>query len=194
VSASEERARLFVALELPSDVRDALEAWRSAAPGRVRGLRTVDVGALHVTLCFLGWRAEREIGDIGAACATAIGGWEPLTLSVGDPVWLPDRRPRVLAVEIEDASDRLAGLQSALSAKLSSGDWYAPETRPFLGHVTVARVARDSRVRPTTLPGLPALRFLATQVTLYRSRLAPSGARYEAQRTIELSGRPGGPS
>jgi ketosteroid isomerase-like protein len=35
------------------------------------------------------------------------------------------------------------------------------------------------------------VRFTADQVTLYRSRLAPSGARYEPQRTVELGGRSG---
>ncbi len=189
--AGDERARLFVALELPPDVREALERWRSTASGRMPGLRMVDPAALHGTLCFLGWRLEREIEDIGAACAAAIASWGPLALSLGDPVWLPARRPRVLAVGIEDASDGLAGLQAALSAELSSGGWYAPETRPFMGHVTVARVPRGARVRPAKLPSLATLEFVARRVTLYRSRLTPSGARYEAQRTIELSGPPG---
>lgn len=190
-SAGGERARLFVALELPGEVREALERWRSAAPRRVRGLRLVDSAALHVTLCFLGWRLEREIEDIGAACAEAAAGWGPLALSLGDAVWLPERRPRVLAVRIGDQSNALAGLQGSLSARLSAGGWYAPETRPFLGHVTVARVQRGARARAARLPGLSALEFLATGVTLYRSRLMPSGARYEAQRTIGLGGHPG---
>jgi 2'-5' RNA ligase len=189
--AGDERARLFVALELPAEGREALERWRAAAPRRVRGLRMVDRAALHVTLCFLGWRREREIEDIGAACGEAIVGWGPLALSLGDPVWLPDRRPRVLAVRIDDASNALADLQASLSARLSAGGWYAPETRPFLGHVTVGRVQRGARIRPARLPGLRALEFLAAGVTLYRSRLTPSGARYEPQRTIELRGHPG---
>jgi len=189
--AGDERARLFVALELPPGVREALELWRSSAPLRVRGLRLVTPAALHVTLCFLGWRLEREIDGIGAACAAAVAGWGPLALSLGDPVWLPDRRPRVLAVGIEDASDSLAGLQASLSTELSAGGWYAPETRPFLGHVTVARVPRGTSVREAKLPPVPAPEFLATHVTLYRSRLGPSGARYEPQRTVKLGGRPG---
>jgi 2'-5' RNA ligase len=189
--AGDERARLFVALQLPVEAREALERWRSAAPRRVRGLRLVDPAALHVTLCFLGWRLEREIEDIGAACAEAAAGWGPLVLAFGDPVWLPERRPRVLAARIGDPASGLADLQGSVSARLSAGGWYAPETRPFLGHVTVARVPRGARARPATLPGLPPLEFLATGVTLYRSRLMPSGARYEGQRTIELGGHPG---
>jgi 2'-5' RNA ligase len=187
----DERARLFVALELPEDVRETLERWRSGAPRRVRGLRMVDAAALHVTLCFLGWRFEREIDEIGAACAAATTGWGPIAVSIGNPVWLPDRRPRVLAVRIDDPSDALAHLQSALAMELSAGGWYAPETRPFLGHVTVARVPRGARVGAVKLPGPARAEFLSTHVTLYRSRLGPRGARYEAQRAVELVGPPG---
>jgi 2'-5' RNA ligase len=182
----EERARLFVALELPQDAREALERWRASALRRSRGLRLVDPAALHVTLCFLGWRGATEVEEIGSACAAAIGGWEPLELSPGDPVWLPQRRPRSLAVRIDDQSDGLSELQASLSRALSSGGWYAPESRPFLGHATVARIPRGSRARAVKLPGPPASLFSSERVTLYRSRLGPGGARYEAQRTIEL--------
>jgi 2'-5' RNA ligase len=185
------RARLFVALELPEDVRDALERWRSGAPRRIRGLRMMDASALHVTLCFLGWRFEREIDEIGAACVAGAAGSGPIAVSLGNPVWLPDRRPRVLGVKIDDPSDALADLQSALAKELSAGGWYAPEARPFLGHVTVARIPRGARVRAVKLPGPPREEFLATRVTLYRSRLGAGGARYEAQRAVDLGGRPG---
>jgi limonene-1,2-epoxide hydrolase len=97
----------------------------------------------------------------------------------------------VLAARIEDPSDGVAALQAALSRELSSGGWYAPESRPFRGHVTVARVPRGTRARAVELPALPEVRFVSDEVTLYRSRLAPSGARYEPQRTVELGGRPG---
>ena len=189
--AGHQRARLFVALDLPVEVCEAIERWSSTALRRVRGLRVVDRAALHVTLCFLGWRVEPEIEDIGAACAAAVAGWGPLELSLGDPVWLPERRPRVLTVGIKDRSDALAGLQASLSTDLSAGGWYAPEARPFLGHVTVARVPRGTRARAAKLDGLPTLDFIATRVTLYRSRLGPGGARYDAQRAVELGGPPG---
>jgi 2'-5' RNA ligase len=187
----DERARLFVALDLPPEARDALERWRLTSSRRVRGLRLVDPAGLHVTLCFLGWRLAHEIEEIGAACAAAIASWGPLQLSVGDPVWLPDRRPRVLAVRIDDPADALTELQAALSSELVTGGWYTSESRPFMGHVTVARVPRGTRARAVNLPGPPPARFLADRVTLYRSRLAPSGARYEPQRIVELGGRPG---
>src|SRR5947209_8563612 len=66
-SMRDERIRLFVALELPELVRDALVGWRDQALGRARDLRALDVGSLHVTLCFLGWQDSDEINAIAAA-------------------------------------------------------------------------------------------------------------------------------
>ncbi len=60
------RARLFVALDLPEDAREALAAWGGevAAPdGAERRLRLIPADALHVTLCFLGWRDEGQSED-----------------------------------------------------------------------------------------------------------------------------------
>jgi 2'-5' RNA ligase len=192
VSVSPERARLFVALDLPVMAREAIERWRPEATQEVRRLRVVGADALHATLCFLGWRSAGEIEQIGAACAAALGDLPMPQLSLGSAVWLPPRRPRVLAVRLEDPSGGLARVQGSLSAALSAGGWYAPEARPFLAHVTVARVPRGARVRAVSLARLPPLEFEGAGVTLYRSRLGQAGARYEPLRTVEPGHRPSG--
>jgi RNA 2',3'-cyclic 3'-phosphodiesterase len=181
-----ERARLFVALDLPAPARETLERWRSAALRDVQGLRAVAPEALHTTLCFLGWRDVAEIEPIAAACAGALAGCVPPGLTFAEPVWLPPRRPRVLAVGLADPSGALARIQAAASAALSAGGWYEPDTRPFLAHVTVARVPGRTRVRPVGLPPVHGPEFEGAAVTLFRSRLGRGGARYESQLRIEL--------
>jgi RNA 2',3'-cyclic 3'-phosphodiesterase len=154
----------------------------------VSGLRLIDARWLHVTLCFLGGRPLDEVGEIAAACRAAVVP-EALPLSLGEALWLPPRRPRVVAVELVDALSRLAELQAAVSAGLASGGFYEPETRPFLGHVTVGRVGRGGRVGRSPAEPLPPpspVAFDAEAVTLYRSRLGRGGARYEALETIAL--------
>jgi RNA 2',3'-cyclic 3'-phosphodiesterase len=151
----------------------------------VGGLRAVAPEALHVTLCFLGWRWVSEIDAIGAACSAA-GCFDPPALALGAARWLPARRPRVLAVAIEDHSAQLARIQAELSRALQEGGWYVPEARPFLAHVTICRVARGARVRAVELPPPRALAFDGSTVTLYRSRLGAGGARYEALRRVAL--------
>src|SRR5207302_892374 len=96
---------------------------------------------LHATLCFLGWSSVGEIEQIGAACSEAVGERLPPALTFTGPLWLPRRRPRVLAVGLEDGSRALEEIQAALTAALTAGGWYEPERRPYLPHVTVARAA-----------------------------------------------------
>ena len=177
--------RLFVALDLPSGVRSTLAAWAGDHGGALPGLRLIDPRALHATLCFLGWRDAPEVREIAAGCRAAVVP-AALPLSLGEALWLPPRRPRVLAVALPDPSGGLARLQAAVSAALAAGGFYEPETRPYLGHVTVGRVGRGARVRPEPLPPPSPVSFDAEAVTLYRSRLARGGARYEALETIRL--------
>jgi 2'-5' RNA ligase len=165
--------RLFVAAELPDDVRAALAAWRPDDPA----LRAVDDGGLHVTLCFLGWVDEARVDAIGAAAtasASPVG-----ELAVRDGLWLPPRRPRVLAVQLDDSDGRLGAVQEAVVRAMVEVAGHEPEARRFLPHVTVARVRRGARAPRGELPPPPALRFAPPALTLYRSHLSREGARYE---------------
>lgn len=189
-AASSERARLFVALEWPASARDILARWRGSTLREIPALRPVPVEHLHATLCFLGSRPAAQIEEIAAACGVVAG--EPVVEArLGEPVWLPARRPRVLAVRLEDGSGALSRVQAALSAALASGGWYAPESRPYLAHVTVARMAKDARIKPPRLEPPPAVDVRCSRVTLYRSRLGSGGARYEPLGAVELGSAPG---
>jgi 2'-5' RNA ligase len=183
---SAERVRLFVALELPGEVREALLGWGAKTLRGLAGLRAVAPENLHVTLCFLGWRSDAEVAEIVHACSVAVGPFASCSLRIAGGLWLPPRRPRVLAVELEDLDGELATVQAALSRQLAAGGWYVPESRPFLAHVTVARVARGARIRASELPPPRRLEFAGSRVTLYRSRLGAGGARYEPLGTVTL--------
>jgi RNA 2',3'-cyclic 3'-phosphodiesterase len=175
-------ARLFVALDLPEAVISALVAWRRPVVSETDGLRAVAPEALHVTLCFLGSRPEEAIDPLAAlveGCATSFGGVAGLAL--GEPLWLPHQRPRVLAVALEDRHGQLGALQECVVGRLAADGWHDPEARPYLPHVTVARVRSGDGRSPSgrALPAPPALAFDGAAVTLYRSRPHPDGSRYE---------------
>jgi 2'-5' RNA ligase len=194
-------ARLFVAIDPPPGVCEALAVWaRGAAVGLglragrgARGpLRLLEPPSLHLTLCFLGSRPVGEIVAIGSAlgaCEADVG-----PLSVGAPVWLPPRRPRTLAVEIHDERGALAELHSAVTRAISGACGWEPERRRFRAHITVARVregAVPDRRSPGTAPSLPAtpqLRFTPESLVLYRSWLDPAGASYEQLASYGLPG------
>ena len=182
---NDERVRLFVALELPEDVREAIVDWRRRAVGNVRGLRLVAPESLHVTLCFLGWRFASEIDQIVAACAGVPSRPRP-RLSVADAIWLPPRRPGVLAVKLDDVDSALGDIQRAFSEALGSVGLYTAEKRPFLPHVTLGRVARGARVRAVSLPAPGRVEFDGATVALFRSRPMAGGSKYEALMEVAL--------
>jgi RNA 2',3'-cyclic 3'-phosphodiesterase len=187
------RARLFVALDLPEELRDGLVAWgKEALADPV--LRPVPPESLHVTLAFLGYRPEKEIERIAAAVRESAGPAPWVELQ--DPVQRPPRgRGRLFALPA--LSPGTEALQAGVEERLVEGGFYKPEKRPFWPHVTVARVrpeARGSR-RPAVVSsppeGLPkdlSEVRICRRMTLYRSELKPTGARYVPLAQVELPG------
>ena len=171
--------RLFVALDLPAAVRDALAAlapdpavWRRVKPE-----------ALHVTLAFLGARPESDVELIRPLIAAS----RAPRLALGEVLLLPPRRARVLTIELEDRTGALAELQARLSGGLEAAGVYTPEKRPFRPHVTIARLRPRARPPRTAALDVEPLEFDGEAVTLYVSRLHPSGARYEALASARLT-------
>lgn len=187
------RARLFVALDLPEETREGLVAWGRKALADP-ALRPVAPESLHITLAFLGYRPEKEIEAI-AAVVSESGAPAPW-VELRDPVQRPPRgRARLYAVPV--ISPGAEALQAGLEQRLVEAGFYAPEKRPYWPHVTVARVrpeARGSR-RPAVVsePPGPLPEELkepraSVRMTLYRSVLQPSGARYVPLAQVQLPG------
>lgn len=173
------KARLFVALDLPPRPRAALARWAERELSAQPGLRLVDAEALHVTLCFLGWRDEAEAGALAELVRSCSPPPPRTDLAIGMPAWLPARQPRVLVVDLADRGAALAALQARVSAALIAKAGYEPESRPFRPHVTVARVQRGARLDTFAVGPPPTLRFAGEALTLYRSRLHAEGAHHE---------------
>ena len=171
-----------MALDLPDAARDALAALGAAAEGDV--WRPVAPAALHVTLAFLGPRPPSDVALIEPVIAGCRG--PAPALALGAVLLLPPRRARVLTVTLDDPSGALSALQARVSAELEAAGVYTPEKRPFRAHVTIARLR--PRVRPPRAAAIESepLAFAGRAVTLYASRLHPSGARYEPLASASL--------
>jgi len=170
-----DRLRLFVAVDLPQDVRGALAGWATrVAPDGVQPVRAEN---LHLTLAFLGSRSQHEADTVAALLP---GLARPLdTLSTAGALWLSPRRPTVLTVALA-CPPQLQALQESVAAALADSIGYEPQQRRFRPHVTVGRVARGARIRSSAeVPDAPALTFCADALTLYRSHTRPGGSRYE---------------
>jgi 2'-5' RNA ligase len=187
------RARLFVALDLPDEVRDGIVAWQRETLTDA-ALRVVRPESLHMTLVFLGYQPEKAIDDVAAAAlAPARESAAPRISLLREPVGKPKGRPRLFAIEAE-APD-VVELQAAISGSLEAARFHKPEKRPFWPHLTVARVKpekrgskRPARVEepPGPLPEGLEQTFGSVRLRLYRSHLRPQGAEYESLAELEF--------
>ena len=184
--------RLFVALELPGDVRAGIARW-GARELRDPALRRLPEDALHITLVFLGDTPPERIRRIAAVLLRLDGAAPRIELSA-QPVALPrGRRPGLYALEAR--SERVAEIETGLTEALAEAGLYEPDRRPFFPHVTVARVRRDRgrprkplRVEdpPGRLPESLLRPFLAVRVALYLSSFRPGGVQYSPLAQVEL--------
>ena len=174
------KARLFVALELPEATRGQAARILPAH----RGLRPAAEQTLHVTLAFLGWTDEGDIGRVGALTGEAVAGRRAVELVPTGVRAVPPRHPRLFALDLEDPAGAGGELQAAVAGALVGAALLEPEKRPFWPHVTLARVRRGRVAVPAGGP-LPGA-FRADRVVVYRSTLRPDGAVYEPQRSFTL--------
>jgi 2'-5' RNA ligase len=176
----DDRLRLFLALQLPDPVLDAVETWQGE---RLHGVRAVPREHLHVTLAFLGHRPAGELDAVLTALREAVAGAAPgIELA---PVRYREARS-VGMVVLADEGGRATACADDLQARLERLGVYRREGRPWLPHLTVARF----RERPGLQLEPPETgTFVPSGAAAYLSRLQPGGARYEVVETVALGTR-----
>jgi 2'-5' RNA ligase len=168
--------RLFVAVPLPDNVRDALRKLSGKLRDEIPFHKWTHPDDLHITVQFLGETPETKLGDLRETLRdVAIAHCSfPLSLSELD-AFGPPSRPSVLWAGLKGATDALSAVQrSVVTAMEQHG--YEPESRPYRPHITLARRYDGSRSfgKEALAPFENELRSLewdADRLVLYRSHL-----------------------
>ena len=173
--------RLFIAIEIPPDVRAGLaallEEFRAIAP-QAKWVRPENI---HITLKFLGETESAKLTAIQTALA-AIRSRQAVALQFRGLGFFPnEKRAKVFWAGIESSANLppiAADIDQAMH-KLG----FPPENRSFTPHLTLARLEP---------PGIPAKlfaaaeersardfgSFVAREFHLLESKLKPAGAEY----------------
>jgi len=184
--------RLFVAINLPSEVRRSL--WTATEPLRALDVPVRWIGAesIHLTLKFLGdMEMERE-RDIIDAVESTVSGARRFVLPIGGFGMFPNaKRPRVVWVGCEPVPG-LELLQDRLERRMESVG-FPIDGRPFRPHLTLGRVRRDAKHADVRLLG-PKMDGLSygtetdvESVELMESELGRAGAHYAVRHSMELA-------
>ena len=176
--------RLFVALDLPEDIKPSLEPL-----GRGLGdVRWLDADQQHLTLRFLGQLDHGWTRDVADALALVPG--VPFELRLKGIGHFPPRgEPRVLWVGVEKSAE-LKRLKRRIDRALEEAG-IPRDGRKFAPHVTIARM-RDA-LSPTRL-GTYLMRhslyrsapFHVSSFHLYSSWLRADGAEHQLEASYEL--------
>ena len=166
--------RLFVAVELPADVRGAVDLIERPAGDDVRWSRPE---SWHVTLRFLGEvdgddDARAALARISAPSSTAVIGRVPKRVG-----------PTAIALGVDGLDDVAAAVDAAFIGLPGE------ERRRFHGHLTIGRLKRTGRWPRNGVGPLAAeLRWSVEEVALVRSHLGGGPARYEVLARQPLGG------
>ena len=178
--------RLFVALDLPDDLRDALARTGAEIAAR-HGGRAVPAESLHATVAFLGDVPPGMAAALEDALLAARG--PALRVRLGPLVARPSAgRARLVAVTLEDAGGDLVERWVRLAAAVASATGIAGEDRVW-PHVTLVRFRRPGRVdiRGEWYPG-DERTFALGQMALYDSHRDDRGPpRYEPLVVVRLA-------
>lgn len=179
--------RLFVALDIPEDIRrrvaDFARDMRTHAP-RARWVR---MDGTHLTLKFIGEVSSERLDSIRRALQP-IRVAAPIEIEFRGAGFFPnDRRPRVFWVGIH-APAALAELAAEIERNLAPLG-ISPESRPFQPHLTLARFEHPSESGRLSQalgdgPGREFGSAIACEFHLYESRLQRGGAVYTRLETI----------
>lgn len=178
---AETRLRLFVAIEIPDKIREALAAFLKEMRGVAPQAKWVRAENLHVTLKFLGETEPARVPAVKSGLA-AIRSSEPVTLEFGGLGFFPnEKRPRVFWAGMEAAANLKSLAQDIDHGMYRLG--FSVEQRPFAPHLTLARF-NPPGMPPKLAPAVKenaARRFGAFRThefQLIESKLKPSGAEY----------------
>jgi len=190
-----EQVRSFIAIELPDELKPELsQIVAQLKSGEQSWVKWVDPYSIHLTLKFLGNVAVNMLDNITGAIEKAAQGIAPFHLEVKDLGVFPNlRRAQVAWVGISGEVDKLAQLQQRIESNLAPLG-FAPESRPFVPHLTLARLRDQALLAERQRFGqlITGTRFEATHnikvnaISLMRSQLTREGAIYSRISSVGL--------
>jgi len=192
-SDAADTVRAFFAVELGESARRA--AAEAAAELRRRdergAVRFTRPESLHVTLRFLGDVARERLASLVAHVAKETAGVAPFELRLGPLLAFPTaRRPRVLAAAVVPGEPLARAAAAVERGCVAAG--FAPEARPFHGHLTLGRVKRGPRhAGPPRFDDVAVPDHEPTPVrdaVLFASELHRDGARYTPLERVPFGG------
>ncbi len=174
--------RLFVAINLPAEIRERLAAEQDRLRRAQADVSWVRAENIHVTLKFLGETEEKRLDRIRPALLEVARGSAPFRIQVSGLGSFGGRVPRVVWVGVQEGAEPLSRLAKDVEAAMARLG-FPKEKRGFSAHITLGRVrsAKNAEALLTALAQAetgPLGSVEVNQVELMQSELRPTGSVY----------------
>lgn len=183
--------RVFIAIELSSEIRQRLGETISHLKRDAPRVRWVPPENLHLTLKFLGDTPEEELPSVFAAVDELAASVSPFFLEIQGVGCFPHlRAPRVIWAGCGEGTEEVQRLARQVEdAFYELG--FGRERRPFHPHITLGRVNLPRDAASLSLEEEIDRMFGALSIesiTVFMSTLKKSGAEYAAMHHALLGG------
>ncbi len=170
--------RLFIALDIPAEIRARLTEYMERARLLAPDARWARVEGLHVTLKFIGHVDDAKMEQIKVALASIKAA--PFEVRFEGVGFFPNPNAARVFWAGVDGGDNLSRLASTIDAALEKLG-FLRETKPYHPHLTLARTsARPLRgLKPLLDEPLPQFGTMtAREFFLYQSQPQKGGSKY----------------
>ncbi len=186
----QKRHRIFVAINLPGDIKKALFEYSKKWPDLPAKWTNKD--NLHITLEFLGSLTEEDIGGVCVAVKEVAERHEYLSLSLNQILYGPPQKipPKMVWAEGEKSKE-LADLRNDLEETLMESVAFVPENQTFAPHVTLARISAwgwkgiEPEERPEINEGIDLV-FTVESIDVMESEMKKGGPVYTILESHQL--------
>ena len=183
---SEDTLRCFLAIELDTSVREALARSAEALERELPDARWTPAENLHLTLKFLGELAQSAVERLAEHAEAKLAASAPFEATLAGLGAFPHaREARVLWIGVSKGGAALARIARKLDSSAARFG-VAREKRPYQSHLTLARLREPSPILLERLAAPEPLHVAVERVTLFESRLTPSGARHIPLARLQL--------
>lgn len=186
------RHRIFIAINLPEEIKTALSNYRIKWPELP--CRWVKKENLHITLAFLGYLTDEELIEVINLTEKIASNFSPFNVLLKKICYAPPNKiPPKMVWVLGEKSAQLLKLQKELVREiqgtikvLRNEDWN------FSPHVTLGRIRawQFKQIEPEERPEIEEdlnLQFRVNSIEVMESFLKRGGAEYEVLETCKFS-------
>ena len=188
-----EKRRIFIAINLPEEVKKELQLYQSKWPEPP--VRWTKLDNVHITLVFIGDVEDKDVADVSCIIKEVASRHSPFSVHLTKVCYgPPDKMSPRMIWAVGDRSQEFALLRDDLEKSLLALPriHFPQEKRAFTPHITLGRMRlwEWQQIEPEERPEVAEeldIKWQVESVEVMESKLKRGGAEYTIIESVSLS-------